>query len=199
MKKKPDFDDIVGTEGSPEELAELRQVHNLLLSAEPPPELPEARRKKALRRRPAFVRTWAAAAFGFAAVLASLTAGLAIGRTFGHSGEAHQAFSRTMHGIGTAAAASAVIKVGSQDASGNRTLRMAVHSLPSLRHGYYTALSDREGPASRPLWRLPHRHNGQREREHERPRRPRGVRRLDRQRGRPRAAEPGSAHHLTSA
>jgi len=145
VKKKPDFDDIVGTEGSPEELAELRQVHNLLLSAEPPPELPEARRKKALRRRPAFVRTWAAAAFGFAAVLASLTAGLAIGRTFGHSGEAHQTFSRTMHGIGTAAAASAVIKVGSQDASGNRTLRMAVHSLPSLRHGYYTLYLTEKG------------------------------------------------------
>jgi len=39
--KTPDFDDIVGTEGSLEELAELRQVHNLLLSAEPPPALPE--------------------------------------------------------------------------------------------------------------------------------------------------------------
>ena len=143
--KTPDFDDIVGTEGSPEELAELRQVHNLLLSADPPPELPKPRRKKAPRRRPAFARSWAAAAFGFAAVLASLTAGLAIGRTFGHSGEAHQAFSRTMHGIGTAAAASAVIKVGSQDASGNRTLRMAVHSLPSRRHGYYTLYLTEKG------------------------------------------------------
>jgi hypothetical protein len=142
--KKPDFDDIVGTEGSPEELAELRQVHNLLLSAEPPPELPERRRKKAPRRRPAFARSWAAAAFGFAAVLASLTAGLAIGRTF-HEGEAHQAFSRTMHGLGVAATASAVIKVGSQDGSGNRTLRMAVHSLPSLPHGYYTLYLTEKG------------------------------------------------------
>ena len=143
--KTPDFDDIVGTEGSPEELAELRQVHNLLLSADPPPELPKPRRKKAPRRRPAFARSWAAAAFGFAAVLASLTAGLAIGRTFGHSGEAHQAFSRTMHGIGTAAAASAVIKVGSEDTSGNRTLRMAVHSLPSLQRGYYTLYLTEKG------------------------------------------------------
>ena len=142
--KKPDFDDIVGTEGSPEELAELRQVHNLLLSAEPPPELPERRRKKAPRRRRAFARSWAAAAFGFAAVLASLTAGLAIGRTF-HEGEAHQAFSRTMHGLGAAATASAVIKVGSRDGSGNRTLRMAVHSLPSLRRGYYTLYLTEKG------------------------------------------------------
>jgi hypothetical protein len=142
--KQPDFDDIVGTEGSPEELAELRQVHNLLLSAEPPPELPERRPRKAPRRRPAAVRAWAVAAFGFAAVLASLTAGLAIGRTF-HEGEAHQAFSRTMHGIGTATLASAVIKVGSGDTSGNRTLRMAVHSLPSLRRGYYTLYLTEKG------------------------------------------------------
>lgn len=141
--KTPDFDEIVGTEGSPEELAELRQVHNLLISADPPPELPE-RRRKARRRKPVLVRTWAAAAFGFAAVLASLTAGLAIGRTF-HEGDAHQAFSRTMHGIGTAAAASAVIKVGSRDASGNRTLQMAVHSLPSLRRGYYTLYLTEKG------------------------------------------------------
>jgi hypothetical protein len=142
--KTPDFDDIVGTEGSPEELAELRQVHNLLLLAEPPPELPERRRKKSPRRRPAFARSWAAAAFGFAAVLASLTAGLAIGRTF-HESEAHQAFSRTMHGIGGAATASAVIKVGSQDGSGNRTLQMAVHSLPSLPRGYYTLYLTEKG------------------------------------------------------
>jgi hypothetical protein len=143
--KTPDFDEIVGTEGSPEELAELRQVHNLLLSADPPPELP-ARRRKAPRRRPVLVRTWAAAAFGFAAVLASLTAGLAIGQAFGHESEgSHQAFSRTMHGIGTAAAASAVIKVGSKDGSGNRTLRMAVHSLPSLPHGYYTLYLTEKG------------------------------------------------------
>jgi hypothetical protein len=141
--KKPDFDEIVGTEGSPEELAELRQVHNLLLSADPPPELP-ARRRKVPRRRRLFVRTWAAAAFGFAAVLASLTTGLAVGRMF-HEGDAHQAFSRTMHGIGTAAAATAVVKVGSQDASGNRTLRMAVHSLPSLRRGYYTLYLTEKG------------------------------------------------------
>lgn len=141
--KSPDFDDIVGTEGSPEELAELRQVHNLLLSADPPPALPRLR--KTPRRRSAFSRTWAAAAFGFAAVLASLTAGLAIGWTSGHDGDARQAFSRSMHGIGGAAAASAVIKVGSEDASGNRTLRMAVHSLPSLRRGYYTLYLTEEG------------------------------------------------------
>jgi len=142
--RTPDFDDIVGTEGTPEELAELRQVHNLLISAAPPPEVARAVRK-APRRRPALARGWAAAALGFAAVLASVTAGLAVLGPFGHEGDARQAFSRSMHGIGTAAAADAVLKVGSEDASGNRTIRMAVHSLPSLRRGYYTLYLTEKG------------------------------------------------------
>jgi hypothetical protein len=144
--KTPDFDDIVGTEGSPEELAELLQVHNLLVSAAAPPELSDGRRP-APRRRRSLARGLAAAAFGFAAVLASLTAGLAVGRTFGHDGDARQAFSRPMHGVGAAAAANAVIKVGAEDASGNRTLRMAVHSLPSLQKGWYTLYLTEKGKA----------------------------------------------------
>ena len=36
---KPDFFDLVGDEGTPEELDELRQVHELLLSSSPPPSL----------------------------------------------------------------------------------------------------------------------------------------------------------------
>jgi hypothetical protein len=43
-----------------------------------------------------------------------------------------------MHGVGAAAAASAVVRVGREDASGNRTLRMSVHSLPALSSGWYT-------------------------------------------------------------
>jgi hypothetical protein len=35
----PDFDDLVGNEGSPEELEQLRRAHELLLAAGPPPEL----------------------------------------------------------------------------------------------------------------------------------------------------------------
>src|SRR5262249_38974870 len=142
--KTPDFDEIAGTEGTPEELAELRQVHNLLLSAAPPPELAEAPRR-ARRPRPAFGRWWAAAALGFAAVLASLTVGLSIGRTFGHESELRTGFTRSMHGIGPAATASAVVRVGRQDASGNRTLQMTVHSLPSPRKGWYTLYLTEKG------------------------------------------------------
>jgi hypothetical protein len=139
---RPDFDDIVGTEGTPEELAELRQVHNLLLSADPPPaELP----RRAPRRRLSFRRAWAASALGFAAVLGSVVAGLAIGGFFGPEGEGPGGFVRPMHGIGNAAAASAVIDVGREDANGNRTLRMKVRSLPSLQKGFYTLYLTEKG------------------------------------------------------
>ena len=140
----PDFDEIVGTDGTPEELAELRQVHNLLLSADPPPLAAEAPRR-APRRRPSLRRAWAATALGFAAVLAALVAGLAIGRGFGHEADSRQGFVRPMHGIGAAAAAKAVVKVGSEDSNGNRTLRMTVRSLPSLPKGWYTLYLTEKG------------------------------------------------------
>ncbi len=35
----PDFHELVGDEGTPEELAKLRRAHDLLIAAGPPPEL----------------------------------------------------------------------------------------------------------------------------------------------------------------
>ena len=37
--RAPDFFDLVGDEGTPEELAQLRRAHDMLLAAGPPPEL----------------------------------------------------------------------------------------------------------------------------------------------------------------
>jgi len=140
--RRPDFDEIVGTEGSPEELAELRQVHNLLVSADRPPSF-AAEPRRAPRTRPSLWRTWAGAAFGFAVVVAALVVGLAIG--VGHENDGRQGFVRPMHGLGTAAAANAVIRVGSEDTNGNRTLRMTVRSLPSLPKGWYTLYLTEKG------------------------------------------------------
>jgi hypothetical protein len=141
---RPDFDDIVGTDGSPEELAELRGIHELLLAADPPPALRE-RAQRVPRAKPFVRRSWAVAALGFAAVAASLATGLAIGLAAGHEGDSRQGFVRPMHGVGAAAAANAVIRVGSQDSSGNRTLRISVHSLPPLSRGLYTLYLTRKG------------------------------------------------------
>ena len=83
-------------------------------------------------------RSWTLAAVGLAGLAASLAAALAIGRRVGDESDSRLAFTRPMHGVGAAAAASAVVRVGREDASGNRTLRMSVHSLPALSSGWYT-------------------------------------------------------------
>ena len=111
--KRPDFDEIVGTEGSPEELAELRSMHELLLAADAPPAT-SVRPKRAPRMKPFVPSSWAIGAIGFATVAASLASGLAVFWSMGQDGDAKQAFTRPMHGIGAAAAASAVIRVGAR-------------------------------------------------------------------------------------
>ena len=40
MTPPPDFHELVGGEGTPEEQERLRRVHDLLIAAGPPPELP---------------------------------------------------------------------------------------------------------------------------------------------------------------
>ena len=134
--RRPDFDEIVGTEGSPEELAELRGVHELLLAAAAPPVV--ERRQRPPRTKPLLRRPWTLAAVGLAGLAASLATGLAIGQSGGHDSDSRLGFTRPMHGVGAAAAASAVVRVGREDANGNRTLSMSVHSLPALSSGWYT-------------------------------------------------------------
>jgi len=137
----PDFDDLIGSEGSPEELAELRRMHELLLSADPPPDLapplrapapapePERRRRRPrLRWQP--VRRYPVLASGVAASFcAALGVAVALLASHGGSGFAER-FARPMHGVGATAAAQAVIQVGKADGSGNRPLEFTVRSLP---------------------------------------------------------------------
>jgi hypothetical protein len=141
---RPDFDEIIGSDGTPEELAELRGIHELLLAADPPPVLRE-RRRRAPRMKPFFRRSWAVAALGFATVAAALASALAIGLSIGHEGDSRAGFVRPMHGVGAAAAANALIRVGSQDANGNRTLSINVDSLPALSRGWYTLYLTEKG------------------------------------------------------
>jgi hypothetical protein len=140
----PDFDEIVGAEGSPEELAELRQIHELLASASPPPAVAEPSRR---RRMPSLRRSWAIPSLGLATV-ASVAATLVVALTVGHGENGREAFVRPMHGLGAASAAQALIHVGREDASGNRTLTMSVHSLPALAKGWYALyLTEKGKPA----------------------------------------------------
>src|SRR5262249_25678416 len=99
--REPRFDEVGWAAGSAGERAQLRRVHELLLAADPPPELAELpRRARAPRTKPFFRRSWTFAAVGLAAVAASLATGLAIGRSVGHESDSREAFTRPMHGVG---------------------------------------------------------------------------------------------------
>ncbi len=128
---KPDFFDLVGDEGTPEELDELRQVHELLLSSSPPPSLAKPPRPRRVR---SLTRSWGAGIVAFAATSAAVV-GLASGYAFGHHGGFQSGAVRSMHGLGTVRAASAVIRVGKEDANGNRPIQMTVKALPTPASG----------------------------------------------------------------
>jgi hypothetical protein len=136
----PDFDELIGAGGSAEEREELRAVHELLLSASPPP-APAKALRRAPRARLWLTRRWAIA--GAAAV--SVAAGLAVGYGAGTSGGFQAGIIRPMHGVGPTAAASAVIRVGDEDSSENRPLLMNVRSLPPLQKGWYELYLTKKG------------------------------------------------------
>jgi len=148
VTKEPDFRELVGDEGNEEELGRLRQVHDLLVAAGPPPELsarvtspPEVEESKVLefkRRRPA-------ALFGIAAAAAA--AAFIVGYAVGQRQNSFDAqFTIPMHGLGTARAASADIEVGSHDEGGNYPLQMkVVHLRQAPKGSWYELLLSKHG------------------------------------------------------
>jgi hypothetical protein len=144
----PDFRELVGDDLPEEERARLQQVHDLLVAAGPPPELPPAiaepsrtpERVVMLPRRRAGALLALAAAIALIAFLGGFVAG--------HLGTAKFSTveSLQMHGTGVAQDASATIDVGDLDQSGNWPLRVEVRNLPSLPRGaYYEMYLTRNG------------------------------------------------------
>jgi hypothetical protein len=148
VTKEPDFRELVGDEGSDEELARLRQVHDLLVAAGPPPELsarvtnpPEVGGSKVLefkRRRPA-------ALLGIAAAVAAAT--FVVGYAVGNRHNSFDAqFTIPMHGLGTQRAARADIRIGGHDNGGNYPLEMKVVDLRQApKGGWYELLLSKKG------------------------------------------------------
>ena len=145
MTDKPDFRELVGDDLPDEERARLERVHELLVAAGPPPELPPALVEPDLepcdldprdesvkflpRRRAGFV-LGIAAAVGVAAFLGGFL-----------SGRAKEPFSTVFHvqmqGTAQAKSASATINVGKADEAGNWPLKVDVHGLKPLPKGQY--------------------------------------------------------------
>jgi hypothetical protein len=142
----PDFDDLVGGEGTPEELARLRRAHQMLIAAGPPPELspriaeapaqPSSRSSLVPRRRR-----------GTAFLLAAAVAAAAFGIGFlvgdrGASNFPSQGSPIAMHPPSGAAdqTAHASVLIGDRDEVGNWPLLVRVSGLNPLPKGRWYEL-----------------------------------------------------------
>jgi Anti-sigma-K factor rskA len=143
VKKRdaPDLRDLVGEETTPQELARLGRVHDLLVRAGPPPELPsELARppegegtvalmpKRHWRPLAALAAALAVAAFGVGWLVASA----------GDSGSGQSfaiEFRVPMQGTAAAPHAVASIALGEKDEAGNWPMAMTVRGLPRLAEG----------------------------------------------------------------
>jgi hypothetical protein len=140
-RKPPDLRDLVGDDVPAEELERLGRVHELLLRAGPPPELPgELADPPEPDATIAFLprRHWRTlAALAAALALAAFGAGWLAASANDSGGEAFPAIDFRVPMQGTMAAPNAVasIAVGERDEAGNWPMAMTVRGLPQLPEG----------------------------------------------------------------
>jgi hypothetical protein len=132
----------------------LRDVHELLLEAGPPPELPPslehapgsapAPRMRLMPRR----RLGAALVLAAALALALFGAGYLVSAQTGPDAGFKEDFALTMQGTPAAQGATATLLVGQLDEAGNWPMEMTVRGLPTLPQGErYELLLTRDGRA----------------------------------------------------
>ena len=147
--RPPDFFDLVGDEGTPEELERLRRAHDLLVSAGPPPELPPrlAEVPAAIGRTSWLPRRRRGAAFVLAAVV--VAAAFGIGFLVGDRGSGefpHQGTPIAMHSLQPGSTAKASILIGDRDQVGNWPLLVHISGLKPLPKGaWYELYLTRKG------------------------------------------------------
>jgi Anti-sigma-K factor rskA len=145
VTRRPDFDDLVGTEVPAGERERLRRVHDLLVEAGPPPELsPELeavpwpedalqplfgrRKEKHWTRRPLVL----AAAFASALVL-----GLLLGQATSNGNSIDVQRTVALQGTALAKSASGKLELGKADKHGNWPMVLHVSNLKKLPEGGY--------------------------------------------------------------
>ena len=149
MSRHPDFHDLVGNELEPGERERLERVHDMLIAAGPPPELPqqlsepprpEGKLVELARRR---LRT------GLVLAAALVITTFAVGYLFGARGEDTSSGSFTVTKqvvLEKSAERSAVVGIGDRDSSGNWPMTVQVEGLDHLPKGdYYTLFMTRNG------------------------------------------------------
>ena len=143
-----DFDDLVDVDGlDPAEEERLRRVHDLLLQAGPPPDLPPALERPPTSRRaegeilqfPLFPRRRAVAAILVAAALvaAAFGAGFLVASNKHHGGAFQTVRLVSMRGPHGAAG---TIRIGKRDSVGNWPMEVVVAGLPKQEQGAYYEL-----------------------------------------------------------
>jgi anti-sigma-K factor RskA len=125
-ERPPDFDQLVGDDLGADERERLQRVHNLLVSAGPPPEAPERAPVVPLARRR---RRGALLAVAAALAVAAFAFGVAVGN---ESGGRTTDFVVEMSGAGEAAASLTVYEL---DEAGNWPMEMEVEGLAPAGSG----------------------------------------------------------------
>ena len=145
----PDFRELVGDDLPSEERARLRRVHDQLVAAGAPPELPPALQEPPaaggsvswLPRR----RLGAALVLAAALALSAFAAGYLLGN--GRDSDA-SAFKPVQTVVLGNQEKTVVVRVGKPDAAGNSQMLLTVEGLPPLREGdYYSLFMTRKGKA----------------------------------------------------
>ena len=149
MSRQPDLHELVGNDLEPGERERLERVHDMLVAAGPPPELPqtlaqpprpEAKLVELARRR---LRT------GLVLAAAIVLAAFAVGYLLGARGEDTSSGSFTAEktaALGKTPDRLAVVRIGEVDENGNRPMEVSVDGLDHLSGGdYYTLFMTRNG------------------------------------------------------
>jgi hypothetical protein len=142
MTHTPDFEELVGTELSPDERNRLRRAHDLLIQAGPPPELPPGlERAPRIEETPRWFRQ-RKRNLGRRVVLlgaATLTAAL-VGFLIGHSTNPNAISTERvvkLAGTNLRPQASGTLELGKNDGHGNWPMVLRVKGLQSLPSGGY--------------------------------------------------------------
>jgi hypothetical protein len=135
--RRPDLDELIGDDVPPAERERLQRVHELLLQAGPPPELPQA--LELIEDEPANVyplfpkRRWAAAAAVAAALVALAFGG---GYLVGHRNDELKAERIvTMAAVDKSSQARASLALFAIDDGGNWPMELTVRGLAALPEG----------------------------------------------------------------
>ena len=147
MTGPPEFRDLLGDDLPDEERARLQRVHELLVAAGPPPELPPslAEAPERASRPPSWLpRRRLGAGLALAAAIALLA--FLGGYAAGHQSSDNDFDTARSVVLGNAGGMRAEVRFGERDANGNRPMLVDVQGLPRAREGnYYVLFMTRKG------------------------------------------------------